>query len=499
MTLKEIFSNIEVMAWEGFDWYFDVSDITHDSSKVKRGTVFVALEGTKTDGHRYIEEAFKNGASIAVIQYLSDYVIKEKIPYILVLSTRTALSRMWNTMCGDPASKLKLVGITGTNGKTTTASLIYSVLSEAGYKCGLISTVENIIDGVSYPTSMTSPDPECFFSLLSKMVSCGTEYLIMEVSSHALALEKYHGLRFKLGIFTNLSHDHLDFHSSMDDYAAAKSKLFPMCENSLFNYDDAYGRKIAECLPSGKKYFYSAKVFFTDYSAKNIILKNALGIEYSLYSCGYSFKIRSHMCGEFSVYNTLAAAAAARILGVDIVHICDGIRKLHNVKGRLEKIKTGTDFHVYIDFAHTPDAVYKVIKALYPICSQGDGRLICLFGCGGDRDKSKRPEMGEVVSRYADIAIITSDNSRTEDPEDIIADIKRGILSESKCVFIVDRRKAIEYAVNMAQKGDLILLCGKGHENSEIRRDGVHPFDEKEIVLEAIQKRKMTEKEASGE
>lgn len=480
MTLKELISELNVKKSNVSEDTF-IAGISEKSSACKKDYLFIAIKGTKSDGNDYIDKALSNGA----VCVITEKEPSGDVPYILTDNARAALSLVWQAWYGYPAKSLKLIGITGTNGKTTTAFMLKSILDRAGKKTGLIGTVNYIAsDERSVESQLTTPDPETMQKLLLQMKQNKKEYVVCEVSSHSLALDKLYGLNFEIGLFTNLSKDHLDFHGDMDEYFAAKKKLFSMCKKAVINIDNMYGKRLAsevEC----DKVTYSATSNDSDVCAKNIrLLEDRVEFEFLTDTI---YRISCRALGIFNVYNSLAAAACAYSLGMSKEDITGGIREMGTVIGRMERIETGKDFSVIIDFAHTPAALSEVLGALR---NQTKGRLVCLFGCGGDRDRSKRSDMGRTAAQKSDYVIITSDNPRSENPIDIIEQILSGVVSVSEIknnyTVIEDREKAIKFAIDMAKKDDVILLAGKGHENYIEDASGKHPFCEKEIVKKAL-------------
>lgn len=468
----------------------EIKNIRSNSVEVREGDLFVCVSGLTTDGHKYIAEAEKNGAAAII----SEREIDTKLPLIICENTRKMLPRLYSAFYSHPEEKLKLIGVTGTNGKTTVTYLLEAIFSTAGHKTGVIGTIESRVDGkkISFlgdgAKNMTTPDPEELFRTLSYMAENGVEYVFMEVSSHALALNKLYGLTFLCGIFTNLTPEHMDFHSDMENYFASKRKLFDMSEIKIVNVDDEYG-KLLSTLYDGCV-TCSLCCENVDCRALNIKSHGVDGTEWDFASVSSRFKIRSRMVGEYNIMNSLEAAACAIRLGISPSKIKESLDFISGVKGRLERVKIGfpCDFSVFIDYAHTPDALKKVLLTIRENMSPYE-RLVLLFGCGGDRDKSKRRVMGEIASRYADLIILTSDNSRSEEPKEIISEIEKGIINKNYVV-IENRREAIEYSICNAKKGDVILLSGKGHEEYEINKSGKHPFCEKDIVKDAFVRRK---------
>ncbi|MCL1859861.1 MAG: UDP-N-acetylmuramoyl-L-alanyl-D-glutamate--2,6-diaminopimelate ligase [Oscillospiraceae bacterium] len=471
---------------------FEICNITRNSLDVKVNAAFICLAGTKTDGHKYIGEAVKNGAVLVILEYkpedFEEVIIKSNTPYVIVQNTRKTEAELWMTWYGDPikskskfkSGKIKIIGITGTNGKTSVSYMIKQILEDAGYKTALFGTIKYIIGDLEKESKLTTCDPDEIARLFSVAGNAGIDYVVMEISSHSLELDKIAGLGIiDIGIFTNLTQDHLDFHGSMENYKRAKAKLFRMCKTGILNADDEATRDIID-LSASKNYLYGIKSR-ADFQADNIKYLGVNGIEYDFAAINTDkiFKISSPMAGGFYVYNTLAAATAGYILGIDGEIISGALKKV-KIRGRMEKLDTNTPYSIFIDYAHTPDALENVLKSIRIFT---EGRIIALFGCGGDRDKIKRPIMGRIASKNSDFCIITSDNSRTEEPVNIIEDIVRGI-SGDKFTKIIDRREAIEYAMDIAQPGDVILLAGKGHEDYINEKGQIKHFSEREIVYE---------------
>ena len=447
----------------------DIVKISSDIADIEDGSAFVCIKGMKYDTHKYLDEIAGNDPAVVFMQD-AEVFAESGIPSVLVKNTRKTLARLWSAVCGDPGKRLKLFAVTGTNGKSSTVGILKSIFEYAGCRCASLGTVN---------MPMTTPDPGMLYPKLKECADSGIEYVFMEASSHALYFDKLDPLEFEGGIFTNLTPEHLDFHGNMNSYASAKSKLFSTCRLSVINADGVYAEKMASSA-GGIVRFYSPGGKDADYSAGNIRM--------SLSGCLYDFitpegvyRIRANGCGEIALENTLAAAALADSAGVDIKYISAGIGAYRGAPGRFEEIPVSGKFRVFIDYAHTPDALEKLLSGVKKH-KRRTSRLVTVFGCGGDRDKSKRAVMGRIASRYSDFSIITSDNSRSENPYKIIADIMEGFDIRKPFVIIADRRQAIEYAVRSARRGDVILLCGKGHEDYEIDENGRHPFSEKDIL-----------------
>jgi len=478
MKLRELLMDIEPMAMTA-DLEMEITDIRYDSRAVGAGDLFVAIEGFETDGHKYISAAAAQGAVVAVCQRTPE----TDIPYILVEDTRLALSLISARYFGQPAKGMKLIGVTGTNGKTTTTLLLKSVLEQClKAKVGLIGTNENMIGEEILETERTTPESYELQKLFREMADAGCSYVVMEVSSHALALSRVAGLRFAVGVFTNLSQDHLDFHKDMDNYARAKALLFTQSGKGVINIDDNYAQVMLRAAESTGCHVltFSVDKNEADLMAKNIRLKTG-SVEFSVLIPGQIQRMILHIPGEFSVYNALGVVGCACCLNIPLEKTADALGKARGVKGRVEVVPTDGDYTILIDYAHTPDALENVLTAVRGF-AQG-GRTVALFGCGGDRDRAKRPQMGKVAGELADFAIVTSDNPRTEDPEGIIQEVVAGMKdSKTSYVTIPDRREAIVYAIDNHQPGDIIVLAGKGHETYQEINKVKHPMDEREIV-----------------
>lgn len=478
MYLKDILGNYLTKEKIG-NLDIRITDINHDSRNVYKDNLFIAIKGFSFDGHDFIEEAIEKGAICIV--YMDDIKIKAGITYIKVENTTDALGCFSTNFYNNPSKYLNMIGITGTNGKTTTSYYIKSILNNSKIKTGIVGTTGIIIDNEIIKIDNTTPDALVLNRYLHNMIKKNIDACIMEVSSHALDLNRVDYLDFKIGIFTNLTKDHLDFHKDMENYFNAKLKLFYKTNRfNIINLDDNYGRRIIQKVGN--------RVRLLTYGIDENADIFASEIKYSLDKVDFvlnygdkSINIKINTPGKFTIYNALAAASCAIALGLDFSSIKEGLEEITGVKGRFEVIPTNKDFTVIIDFAHTPDGLENVLKT---IDNFSQGRKVVIFGAGGNRDKSKRPEMGEVVGKYADIAIITSDNPRYEDPHAIINDILVGIKNtDIEYKIIVDRKEAIKYALYNARPKDIILLFGKGHETYTIVNGKIYPFDEREIVL----------------
>lgn len=469
-----------------------ISGVKCDSREVCPGDVYVCLKGCKHNGENYVGEALSKGAKVIICEKQCR-MCNESAICVRVENTRAAYSRALSNINGAPSSRMKMIAVTGTNGKTTVCKMIASVLAEKGKRVAVIGTLGAIFeDNVTPIKTMTTPDPDVLYSLLRKYADSGAEYVVMEASSHALSLMKLEGIEPDVAAITNLTAEHLDFHGNMEDYYLAKKQLFNKAKKGVFLCDDYYTVKMygeakcekVSCSVNGKGY---------DYAAENIGYSFENGTVFTMVSKKGRLPLYCPIPAVFTVSNALLAAAVLSELGIDELSIYRGLSRLGGVDGRMERVKTDTDFSVYIDFAHTPDALSKLLQSVRKIKRQ-EQRIVTLFGCGGDRDRSKRSLMGAVASRLSDFVIITSDNSRSEEPSAIIDEIMQGFDKSCPHIRIDDRKKAIEYAVTNAGKGDIILLCGKGHESYEINKNGYGYFSEKEIVFEALKKREREKK-----
>lgn len=464
------------------DWQdVEISYITDDSRKCKPGCVFVCIEGKNFDGHTAAKKAEETGAVAIVAQ--RDVGCENQV---IVENTRSEYAKMCSLFFDEPSKQLKLIGITGTNGKTTVSTLIHHTLRMLGKNVGLIGTVYNIIDDEKTDSVFTTPDAFELNSMLKKMVDCGTEYCVMEVSSQALDQCRTDGCHFDVAVFTNLTQDHLDYHGSMENYIAAKRKLFLNCDMAVVNIDDPSYKALLEGT-SCDVTTYSAKQNAADLTAKTIKLSPAC-VDYAIVGISMIGRVHYETPGMFSVYNSMAVIGCTLKLGFDFDEVLAAIAKLKSVKGRFEVLDTDTPYKVVIDYAHTPDGLENVIRTLNEV---KQGRVITVFGCGGDRDKTKRPIMGRTVSELSDIAVVTTDNPRTEDPESIINDILDGMTGSTNKTYVkIDRTEAIEFALSIAKENDIILLAGKGHETYQvIGKEKIH-YDEREKVSEYLEKQK---------
>lgn len=456
----------------------DVLDVTADTRQVKEGYLFVCVKGASFDGHNAAKEMMEKGAVAVVCDH--DLGIDNQI---IVDDTRSCLSLLCANFFGNPADSLKLIGLTGTNGKTTTTFLVKQILENVGKKVGLIGTVQNMVCDEVYPAHFTTPDPHELQSLFRKMVDAGCEYCVMEVSSQAIAQGRVAGLNFEVAAFSNLTQDHLDYHKTWENYFNAKKELFKATKKAVTNLDDAYGLKIVEGIDLDVV-TYSVDKAGSNYQAKNVEF-SASGVNYEIVG-EKSSKVACPIPGRFSVYNSLCAATVALTLGVDFEEVVCAIEHSNGVKGRIEVVPTpNQDYTVIIDYAHSPDGLENIISSLREIAK---GRVVTVFGCGGDRDKTKRPLMGGIAAKLSDFCVVTSDNPRSENPTAIIEDILVGMKDIDTPYEVVENRfEAIKWAMTHAQKDDIILLAGKGHETYQILPTGTIHFDEREAVAQVLE------------
>jgi len=458
----------------------EVGQITFDSRKVFPNSLFVAIKGTQSDGHQYIQQVEKSGASVIVLEILPQE-IKENITYIKVANSAQALGIIASNFYDNPSSKLKLVGVTGTNGKTTVGTLLYKLFRELGYKVGLISTVENQINDVIIPSTHTTPDQIALNLLLAQMVEAGCDYCFMEVSSHAVAQYRIEGLTFAGGIFTNITHDHLDFHLTFDNYIKAKKTFFDHLTKPAFaltNVDDKNGEVMLQNTKAYKKSF--ALKSMADFKCK-VIENGFTGLHLDIDGQEVYFKL----VGDFNAYNILAVYATAMLLEQDKEKVLTVLSRLSGAEGRFDYIISPNQVVGIIDYAHTPDALSNVLSTIENI-RNGNESVITIIGCGGDRDKTKRPVMAQTACDWSTKVILTSDNPRSEDPEAILKDMQQGVspVNQRKVLTIVDRKEAIRTACHLAKPGDIILLAGKGHEKYQEIKGVRADFDDKKILLD---------------
>ncbi len=479
MKLSQLLDGLEIIEATA-DLEMNIGDISYDSRRTKENDLFVAVCGFESDGHKFIGAAREKGAAAVLCQKKPT----EDIPYILVEDSRYALAIVSCNYFGNPASKMTMVGVTGTNGKTTTTMLLKHVVEDCtGKTVGLIGTNQNMIGDKTLETERTTPESYELQRIFYDMEKAGCAYVIMEVSSHALALDRVAGVHFDVAVFTNLTQDHLDFHENMENYAAAKALLFSRCDKAAINMDDEYGQQMFEAAGCPVM-TYSESDLNAVLLAKDIRLSPSDVRFLALAGRDDLERIQLGIPGRFSVYNALAVIAAALLLDISLADISASLKTARGVKGRVEVVPTPSDFTMLIDYAHTPDALENVLASMREVSA---GRLVVLFGCGGDRDATKRPVMGNIGTSLSDFAIITSDNPRTEEPSAIIADIVAGVkVPKNRYTVIEDRREAIKYAIDNHLPGDVIILAGKGHETYQIVGREKHHMDEREIVAEYL-------------
>jgi UDP-N-acetylmuramoyl-L-alanyl-D-glutamate--2,6-diaminopimelate ligase len=472
-------ANIEIRGDSGIQ----VSSLKYDSRRVCEGDLFAAVKGENFDGIDFIPEALEKGARSCLVP--AGTRTEEGPVWILSPNVRQTLALASRNYFNDPSAKLKVVGITGTNGKTTSSYLVHGILESAGLNSGLIGTVQYLLGGEIISAARTTPESPDLFSMLDAMVKNGCKTCIVEVSSHALALDRVTGVNFEAAVFTNLTRDHLDFHEDMEDYFSTKAALFEKAELKyrVINRDDPFGSRLIEKL-NGEIMTYG--MTNADIMPEGPVRIDERGCRCTLNSPWGRVSINTALTGKFNLYNIMAAVAACGILGVGASAIASGLSQVDRIPGRFEKVNRGQAFTAVVDYAHTPDALENVLENARAVSR---GRVITVFGCGGDRDKTKRPLMGMVAGRLSDLVFVTSDNPRSEDPETILDDIMEGLGDPVAAVQRVsDRRKAIEMAVQEARQGDMVVVAGKGHENYQIMGDKVLPFSDADELARAILK-----------
>jgi UDP-N-acetylmuramoyl-L-alanyl-D-glutamate--2,6-diaminopimelate ligase len=462
LILQDILYKVSIRSVKG-STNIEVKDLQIDSRKISKGSCFIAVKGTAVDGHTFIDAVAEKGAAVIVCEVLPA-ALQDSITYIQVDSTAATAGLMGHNFYGEPSTKIKLVGVTGTNGKTTIATLLFKLFTGLNHKCGLISTVQNQIDDVIIPATHTTPDAINLNALLKQMEDEGCEYVFMEVSSHAIHQHRIAGLQFAGALFSNITHDHLDYHKTFDEYIRVKKSWFDNLSATAF----------------AKKYFYSLKTI-ADFKGK--ILDNSLT---GLHLTVNDIEVHFRLIGEFNAYNLLAVYGAAVCLGKDKTEVLQVLSSLDGAEGRFDyTISTNDRLIGIVDYAHTPDALLNVLATIKKL-KQGNEQVITVVGCGGDRDKTKRPIMAEVACEYSDKVILTSDNPRSEDPLDILNDMQAGVntAAKKKVISIADRREAIKTAVSLAQKEDIVLIAGKGHEKYQDIKGVKYDFDDKKILSE---------------
>ncbi|MGD9503663.1 MAG: UDP-N-acetylmuramoyl-L-alanyl-D-glutamate--2,6-diaminopimelate ligase [Syntrophobacteraceae bacterium] len=498
MKLAQLVSALDVLEVRG-DLDRDASGVVYDSRRVQGGDVFVAVRGALQDGHKYAGEAARKGAAAIVVEKFPEEIGPGDATLVRVADSRKALALLAAEFYGRPAEALTLIGVTGTNGKTTTTLLVEGILKEAGLSVGVIGTLSYRWDGVNQRASMTTPESLDLQRLFHDMRRDGVTHVVMEVSSHALAFGRVDGCRFRAGVFTNLSQDHLDLHKTMEDYLIAKSLLFRnyLDDDSaaIINLDDPNGERLVH-ETRGDVWTYS----LSDRRARVWVKRMELGADGILSVIGTpggDMEVRSSLLGRLNLYNVLSAAATALALGIPVETVARGLHAIDHVDGRLQRIPTSQKYEVIVDYAHTPDAMEKSLTCLRELTS---GRLLVVFGCGGDRDRGKRPLMGRIAAQLGDLVFVTSDNPRSEEPDAIIRDIMGGIRDAGpscggpkemsglmrECFVEPDRKRAIELALDMARPGDVVFIGGKGHETHQIIGGKKFPFDDRQVVLEYL-------------
>ena len=479
MKLRQLLANIPIES-SAVDLETEIGEVRYDSRSVQPGDLFVAIRGYATDGHAFIGMALAKGAAAVLCEEAG-----KGIPAVVVKNSRAALADLAANRFGHPADRLTMIGVTGTNGKTTTTTLVKHILEAEGHKVGLIGTNQNMIGDEIVPTERTTPESYELQALFARMADAGCTHCVMEVSSHSLVLDRVRGVRFRVGAFTNLTQDHLDFHHTMEEYRRAKARLFSMCDTGVVNADDPVaGQMLADaacpCLTFSAQADQQA-----DLTASDIAL-HADGVSFRAAFRGQTVPVRLGIPGHFSVENALTAMGICLVLDVPADRIAAALATAHGVKGRAEVVPTDTDYTILIDYAHAPDGVDNILRTVQGFAK---GRVIAVFGCGGDRDRTKRPIMGRIAAELADYCIVTSDNPRTEEPQAIIDEILTGMQDAKVPVeAICDRPSAIHHAMDIAQAGDVIVLMGKGHETYQEINHVKHHMDEREIVQDYFQK-----------
>lgn len=483
MKLSELLNSVEALAVSG-NADVEVEGIAYDSRKVRPGWLFVAVAGHRTNGAEFIADAVSNGA-VAVVSE-NELGLGHGVAHVQVPRARRALAEIANAYFGDLSRQMKIVGITGTNGKTTTAYMVRNILRDGGFLPGLLGTVAYEVGERVIPASRTTPEAPDIHAMFQQMKESGCDSAVMEVSSHALALQRVHGIDFDIGVFTNLTQDHLDYHKDMDSYYNAKAKLFHGMEeegrSAVINLDDPWGRKLLDGnrLPTGVVTYGfdgEAMVFACDAEV------NAEGTSFKVKTPWGKARIRLKLLGRFNIHNALAALAAGGLCGIDLDRMALTLGNIQAIPGRLELVQNRKNRKVFVDYAHTDDALRNVLTTLREICK---GRLIVVFGCGGDRDRGKREKMGRVASELADFSFVTSDNPRGEEPGAIVADIIEGFDDQDRFTVVLDRRKAIKKAIKKMGRKDVLLVAGKGHETYQEFQETIVPFDDRETVREII-------------
>lgn len=480
MKLKDLLQGIEILETNS-DLEQDILAVAYDSRKVTPGSMFVAISGFASDGNRFVPMAMEKGAAVVVTAKKPEM----EVPYVLVKNDRLALALIGGNYYGHPSESMVMIGVTGTNGKTSATMLLKQVLEKTiGAKVGLIGTMENLVGDEVIPTDRTTPESFELQGLFARMRDAGCTHVVMEVSSHALVLDRVGGIHFQVAAFTNLTEDHLDFHKTMEEYCAAKAMLFERCDKAVINTDDFYSFHMVEKAPHHGTLTTSLtgngdlNAVYPEYHAEGVSFEVVAGLD-------ERWMVEVPIPGKFTVYNCMTVLGIAKQLGIPLEQATAALRTVHGVKGRIEVVPTpGKEYSILIDYAHTPDGLENVLSSVRNFCR---GRLIAVFGCGGDRDPIKRPIMGRIGVENSDFAIITSDNPRTEDPQKIIDDILTGITPEMGTYTVIpERRTAIRYAMDIAKKDDIIVLAGKGHETYQEINGVKYHLDEREEVAQHL-------------
>lgn len=482
MKLSQILHGINVKS----DYHdINITDITNDSRTIAAGCIYVAIQGESTDGHKFVSEVLKNGAATVLVQ--RDMGVANQI---VVADTKKAYALACANFFKNPSGAMTLIGVTGTNGKTSTTSIIKNILQATGVKTGLIGTIEISYGDVVKETPHTTPDAYLFQQTLREMADAGCRYVVLEVSSHALIQQRVYGTCFEICVFTNLSPEHLDYHESMEAYFAAKTKLFRMGKSYLANANDPYGRRLATLLGEQCRTFLvehaagedSGHGVHADFYACDVICQ-VDSVQFRMLHDGVTCKVAFAIPGRYSVENALAAIGVCKMLGISMETIVKALSSMKSIRGRSEILYQNDTITVIGDYAHTPDGIKNILESLSQVTQ---GRLVAVFGCGGDRDKIKRPLMAKACEKYADFIVVTSDNPRSEDPEAIIADIVPGFSPDTPYAIYPDRTQAIRYAITHAKPNDMIVLLGKGHEDYQVLKQGKIHYDEREIVAQIV-------------
>lgn len=458
----------------------EITGVTNDSRKVQPGFLYTAVRGTVADGHDYCASALEKGAGAIVVDH--DLGLEKQV---IVPDTARAYSLLCAAWFGHPARQLKLAGITGTNGKTSSTTILRDVLEHAGHKAGLIGTIQIEYDGKTFPNPNTTPDSWLFQKTLRDMADAGCDFVVTEVSSHALVQQRLYGCEFAAAAFTNLTQDHLDYHKTMEAYFQAKAMLFGYAKKRVVNIHDPYGKRIVEMFPDGLTTF-SVSDSKADLFADEIENRPD-SVHFTLHYQGKTYPVHFAIPGSYSVENALTAIGMALALKVPLEKVLEAVEAVKGICGRSEVLYSDSHMTIMRDYAHTPDGIVNILSS---IKSYAKGRVVAVFGCGGDRDKTKRPKMAAAAQQYADFLVVTSDNPRSEDPDAIIDDVLTGLSPTADYIRITDRRKAIDYALTHAQEGDIIVLLGKGHETYQILKDKTIHFDEKEVVQQLLKEHK---------